>query len=76
MHYVQHQLQTVIHTRKLVYQLRAKSIKPITTITGTFQMTNSQSQTNKQLIDLHFDKLINAYTTTPIASHQLSHLHD
>ena len=42
MHYFQHQLQTASYTRKLVYELITKTIKPITAISGTLQMTNSQ----------------------------------
>ena len=52
MHYLQHQLQTATHTRKPVYELRTKTIKLITTITGTLQMTNSQIQNYDQPIDL------------------------
>ena len=31
MHYLQHQLHIVTHTRRLLYELRTKTIKPITT---------------------------------------------
>ena len=52
MHYLQRQLQTATRTRKLVYELRTKTIKQITTIIGTLQTTNSQIQKYEQPIDL------------------------
>ena len=41
-----------MYARKLAYQLRTRTTKPITTTTGTLQKTYSQHGPNKETITL------------------------